>query len=216
MKRANLIAASLLVVLCGSVATARNGFYVRPYYNNRAATVGESWARGMSDVIRAQGAANLRNSQAAINLEEARSRYLDNRLKYTETFFENRRLNREFRAAERGPRVTQEQIERIARGRAPRRATDADVDPITGGLAWPRVLTQERYAPYTEKLELLFAERARMEGAIGMSMFRDIESTTSDLLATLRDNIRDYGTTDYMEARRFVERLANEARFPTQ
>jgi hypothetical protein len=28
-------------------------------------------------------------------------------------------------------------------------------------------------------------------------------------------NIRDYSATDYMEARRFVERLATEARFPT-
>jgi len=215
MKRATLIAAGISVLLSGPAAFARNGFYVQPYYNNRASTVGESWARGMSDVMRAQGAANLLNSQAAINVEEARSRYLDNRLKYTETFFENRRMNREFRAAERGPRITQEQAERIARERAPRRATTDDVDPITGQLAWPRVLTQERYASYTERLDELFAERAKMEGYIGMDMFREIGTTTDELLASLRENIRDYRSMDFMEARRFVERLAQEARFPT-
>jgi hypothetical protein len=202
------------VILQGALVHGQTA-YIAPYYNNKASTVGESWARGMSDVIRSQGEANLRNSQAAINAEEARSRYMDNRLKYTQTYFENRRMNREYRAAERGPRITQQQAERIARERAPKRASANDLDPITGGLSWPRALTEEQYEPYRTKLEELFEQRARQGGAIGMDTYREIESAGDELLAALLGNIRTYSPGDYMDAKKFVERLQNEARFPT-
>ncbi len=214
MKKKVLMAV-FVAILAGTVGFANNGVVVSPYYNNKASTVGESWARGMSDVMRASGDTNLRNSEAAINVTEAQSRAMDNRLKYTQTYFENRRMNREYRAAEAGPKITEQQAERIARERAPKRASTQDVDPITGGLAWPRALSEEQYAPYREKLEVLFAERAAQEGAIGMTAYREIQSVTDDFLATLKGNIRSLSGTDYMEAKRFVERLANEARFPT-
>ena len=98
------------LILAGSVllnAAAAYGQWGRSFYSdNRASTAGESWARGMSDVIRANGAANVMNSRAAINSQEAASMYMDNRLKYTQTYFENRKMNREYRAAERGPLIT--------------------------------------------------------------------------------------------------------------
>jgi len=201
------------VLMQGAVLYGQTA-YVAPYYNNKASTVGESWARGMSDVIRSQGEANLRNSEAAINVEEARSRYFDNRLKYTQTYFENRRMNREYRAAERGPRITEQQAERIARERAPKRATTNDLDPITGSLAWPRALTEAQYEPSRQKIEELFQARASQGGAIGMDTFRDIQSAADELLTALHANIGNYSPNDYMDAKRFVERLQNEARFP--
>jgi len=210
-----VLTAVITALFGGTVGFANYGVVVSPYYNNKASTAGESWARGMSDVMRASGDANLRNSEAAINVTEAQSRAMDNRLKYTQTFFENRRMNREYRAAEAGPKITQQQAERIARERAPKRATAQDVDPITGGLAWPRVFDDAQYTPYREKLEILFAERAEQGGAIGMDTYREIESVTDEMLATLKGNIGSMSGTDYMAAKRFVERLANEARFPT-
>ena len=67
------------------------------YADNRASTVGESHARGVSDIIRARSHAAINYSEAAIGATEARSRQLDNRLKSTQTFFEMRRINREER-----------------------------------------------------------------------------------------------------------------------
>jgi hypothetical protein len=43
------------------------------YVNNKASTIGESWARGMSDVVRSAGDANLSNSAAEINYQAART-----------------------------------------------------------------------------------------------------------------------------------------------
>jgi hypothetical protein len=211
MRIASLTAVSF-VLLQG---TLLYGQWVAPYYNNKAATAGESWARGISDVVRSAGETNLRNSEAAINVEEARSRNFDNRLKYTQTYFENRRMNREYRAAERGPRITAQQAERIARERAPKRATSQDLDPITGGIAWPRPLLDDQYASHRQEIEKLFHERAQKMGAIGMSTYREIGAACTDLLAALHENIRSYSPNDYMDAKRFVERLQNEARFPT-
>lgn len=185
------------------------------YVNNKAATAGESWARGMSDVIRANGVNNLMNSRAAINVQEANSAYLDNRLKYTQTYFENRRLNREYRAAERGPLITEQQAEQLARARAPQRATANDVNPITGKLDWPLALTADEYADDRAELDRLFAERAKQGGAIGLNTFNEIRSTSENLLAALQDNIKNYPPQQYMEAKRFVERISNEASFPT-
>ena len=58
----------------------------------------QSALRGAVDfdaaVVRSAGAANLMNSEAAIRYEEARSRYFENRLQGTETYFEMRRMNR--------------------------------------------------------------------------------------------------------------------------
>lgn len=213
MRTAFLVTLSF-VLMQGASLYGQTAF-VAPYYNNKASTVGESWARGMSDVIRSQGDANLRNSEAAINVEEARSRYLDNRLKYTQTYFENRRMNREYREAERGPRITEQQAEQIARERAPKRATTSDLDPITGGVAWPRPLSGDEFAPYRKNIDTLFHERAQKDGAIGMGTYREIQSATDELLAALHDNIRSFSPNDYMDAKRFVERLQNEARFPT-
>jgi hypothetical protein len=214
MKKKVLMAV-FVALLAGTAGFANNGVVVSPYYNNRASTVGESRARGMSDVMRASGQRNLSNSQAAINLTEVRSRSLDNRLKYTQTYFENRKMNREYRAAEAGPKITEQQAERIARERAPKRASTQDVDPITGGLDWPLALTDQQFSPYREKLDAMFAQRAQKEGAIGLTSYRDIQSVTDEMLAILKGNIRSMTGTDYMQAKTFVERLATEARFPT-
>ena len=90
----------VLGVIYAGTSTAQAQWYV----NNKASTVGESHARGMSDIVRSAGEANLNNSAAAQNWAQARSMEMENRLQYTSSYFENRRMNREYTAAERGPR----------------------------------------------------------------------------------------------------------------
>ena len=63
---------------------------------------------GMANVVRSAGYANVMNSIATQNYEQAYSADLDNRLKYTNTYFEMRRNNKEARggsptATERSP-----------------------------------------------------------------------------------------------------------------
>src|SRR5438552_4141749 len=97
------------------------------YYH--AATEAESAANGIANIISSAGQANLLNSAAARNYEEARSRDLDNRYKAENTYFEMRRMNREYVAAERGPKPTSEQMFRLAHERAPGRLNANQLDP---------------------------------------------------------------------------------------
>ncbi len=65
-----------------------------------ASTAQQGAAEGISQVVRSQGYTNLKNSEAAINWEDAKTKEIDNRMKWTETYFEMRKTNREARAAE--------------------------------------------------------------------------------------------------------------------
>ncbi len=96
MKRL-LVCTCVAVLVYGAVVQGQSwsggGAPYPVYYHS--STAAEGAARGMADVIRSAGDYNLRTSEAARNVEEARSRNLDNRLKSTQTFFEMRRVNRE-------------------------------------------------------------------------------------------------------------------------
>jgi len=185
------------------------------YEDNRAATAGESYARGYADVVRSAGATNLMNSVAAGNYQDATSKAIDNDLKWTNTYFEMRKTNREARAAEETPALSQQSLERIAREQAPSRATAKDVDPITGGIDWPALLATEPYAAYREQLDRMYAQRAEQGGHIGYDSSAKIQDVCGAMLAELKGRIRDYPATQYLSAKKFVERIQYEARFAT-
>jgi hypothetical protein len=78
----------LLLLLTGRIVSAQWGGY-----SYHASTAEEGIQRGFADVVRSQGMANLYNAQAATEVEKARSAYLDNQYKATQTYFEMRRYN---------------------------------------------------------------------------------------------------------------------------
>ena len=67
---------------------------------NYASTAQQAADYGMASMMRAQGYQNLQNSEAAKNYEQAKTLEIDNRKKWTETYFEMRKINRQARAEE--------------------------------------------------------------------------------------------------------------------
>lgn len=179
-----------------------------------ASTAGQAAAYGMSEVLRAQGYQNLQNSEAAKNWEEAKTLEMQNRLRWTETYFDMRKVNREARAAERGPPVTQEQAIRWAKMAAPARLKTTDLDPVTGHINYPLLLTQDIYSPYRDRLDSLFSERAASGGSLRYEQFQDIQKTVADFIEALKQRVSEYNAGDYGVARTFLNSLANEARQP--
>ncbi len=191
-------------------------YFGNPYYmDNRASTPAESYARGLSDMTRSAGQANLMNSEAAINYEDARSKELDNRLKTTDTYFEMRRVNKEARDAERRPPPSSEVAFRRAQEVTPPELSATQLDRVTGSIEWPRLLMQDRYARTRDELDLLFEQRSAEGGSIGMDTYQEILSACNRLKAELKKNIRDYLPNDYVAASKFIDSLSFEARFPT-
>lgn len=174
-----------------------------------------SYLTGLGNAIRAQGQFNLDTSAAAINLEEAQKRAIENRKLWTNTYFEMRRINQEYRNARRPRPESPSTWVRRAQEAAPDRLSASELDPVTGRIAWPRVLVGNEYQGDRERLDRLFTDRALAHGAIGVETHAEIRIAIDETLARLRARIREYGTDEYLAARRFLTSLRHEATFPT-
>ncbi len=209
------IGSVLCVTLLANIASAQW------YVDNRASTVGESYARGISDVVRARGQYNLLTSESLINVETARKQNMENRLQWTQTYFEMRKMNREYRKAERGPTPSASTFERWARDAAPDRLKSVQLDSITGRINWPTLLQQDQYSALRASLEDAFTQRAERHGAIGPEAALRIHDNTNQMMQMLENELQQSRVNNnplpsylYLDAKKFIQSLAYEARFP--
>lgn len=210
--RPSLVALGCILTAAGASAQWGGGMgYNRGGY---ASTAGQAAAYGMSEMARARGAENLQNSEAAKNWQEAKTLDIQNRLRWTETYFDMREENRDRRAEEAGPRVTQDQAIRMARMAAPPRLGSTQLDPVTGHIEYPLILTDDSYAAYRNRLDSLFAHRAETGGSIQFSDYQAIQQTVSKFVDALKQRVKDYPAGDYGRARTFLDSLAHEASMP--
>jgi hypothetical protein len=179
-----------------------------------ASTAAEGYANGVGNVMQSAGSYNLQTSQAAINMEQARSMDLDNNLKGTENYFEMRKINTAARKAEEGPGLTTEDSWRIAQSNLPKRMTPVELDPVTGKIYWPMTLQAPQFERFRKQLDSLFVQRESAHGGIGYDTYMQIQDTTTAFLADLKKTINDYKAGDYVKMKNFIESLAFEARFP--
>lgn len=190
------------------VAPATYGEY------HHASTAAEGALRGMASVARSAGSYNLQTSQAAINMTEAQRNYIQNRDEATDTYFQMRAANKEYRAQERGPRPSMEALVRYAQAGKPERLSPSELDTVAGTISWPPLLQTDRYAASRSKLEKLFAKRTD-QGVISYEDQRQIGEATKAMLKELKGQVRDVPQMDYIAAKRFIESLAYEARIPS-
>ncbi|MGQ0634424.1 MAG: hypothetical protein ACT4QC_07435 [Planctomycetaceae bacterium] len=172
-------------------------------------TVAGNYMQGMSQVVAAQGQYNESTARAAISYEEARSKYIDNSKKWTDTYFQMREEN-EARTAERRERAkhSPETLRLAAQSGLPRPLSSEALDPLTGRIQWPEALQAPEYAQSREKLERLFEIRATTSGGgTGMS----IQQATREMIEILKSNIQKIPTGDYIAARKFLDSLAHSA-----
>jgi hypothetical protein len=186
------------------------------YPGTGASTVGQSYAMGMADLVQAAGQANLSNSEASKNYEQAASMNLDNQLKGTNTYFEMRKMNTAYRKAEdsRFKGLSTEDSWRVAQESTPKRLRSTELDPVTGKIYWPMLFTDPRYQSYRQQLDQLFVQRESAHGGIGYDNYMQIKQVTSALLADLKKNIDKYQPGEYLMMRGFVESLAYESSLP--
>jgi hypothetical protein len=176
------------------------------YYDGGGGTVEGDAMRGMASVISAQGDYNLSTSAAAINLTQAQRNYIENRQQATHAYFEMQDTNRAAAAARRSPRLTHEQLVRIAADAAPRPLTVSDVDPVSGRVTWPKVLQDELFAQERGAVDQLVAKQAQY-GTLGISDTSRAGEAIQKMAAKLRDQIRNLPTNDYIASKNFLKSL---------
>jgi hypothetical protein len=160
----------------------------------------------MADYTRSVGAANLMNSQAASNWEDTRTKNIQNRVYSTEAYFDMRRINREARAAESGPRPTQEDMARYARARMPGTLSVSELDPVSGQIHWPMVLQEQAYQGDRETLDRAAAALAR-QGHLNAEQRNEVRRLVQSMQSDLKQNIDQHSPMDYINAKKFLEKM---------
>ena len=185
---------------------------------DQAATAGESWSRGVADVVRSQGQYNLQTSEAAINLTEARSQQLDNDLKQTQVYFEKRNINQQQRFGDYQQRaaINAQKMVRYGQAGRPTRLTSREQDPLTGKITWPIFLQGPEYQQPRSTLNAMMQMRANQEGALGLEGYETIMGATDQMYATLKGKIREMNSQDYINTKNFIDRLVYEVKNPAQ
>ena len=162
--------------------------------------------QGMSQVISAQGQANLANSAAAINWTQAESNSLQNQVQGVQTFWAMRDIGREEREKERGPRPTPEELARRARAGAPRQLNTNQIDPVSGELHWPSALQQPMFnaqrAPVDE-----YAAKWVKYGSLDYSDQMGMRQNVDGMFDTLKGQITAIPPQDYTQCRSFLQSL---------
>jgi hypothetical protein len=187
--------------LLGSVTANAQVIY------NSASTAGEGYQRGMADVIQAQGQRNLSNSQAAINLTDARSAQIDNQVKSVNAFWEKKDI------------YDQRQQQEFAKIGAKRSAymekhglgylTPEEFDRTTGTVTWPKILEQKDYDQYRNTLNELFKDRA-YNGALTGDQYMQAAAASKGWRALLTSQKNVYPAPILSQMIRFVLKLDRE------
>jgi len=179
-----------------------------PVYSH-SSTAAEGRLRGMGDLVRSSGQANLDNSAAAVNYTVARSNQIENRNQWTNTYFSMRETNRQARAAERGPRPSMEDLVRYAQVGKPKRLSPGEFDSVSGKIAWPMFLQTDKYADDRATLDQIFSTRAS-QGAIAPDDYSKARQTIDVMLGNLKKEIREIPPEQYMVAQKFLKSLNYE------
>lgn len=181
---------------------------------HHASTFAQGYLDGVASVMRAQGQRAESFARAYTQAQEGHRRRILNDALYIEQWFERRKMNREYRAAERMPTPTPEQIKEYAKAPLPDKLSNERLNRETGNINWPDVLKWEMFEEHRDVIAHLY--RIRCQGnsqtGVGSSNSRWIEKVGDDFLSLLKDNMDSMSPSEYLYAKNFLKSLIHEAR----
>lgn len=198
MKRLSLI---VVLLLLGSVAATGQVIY------NSASTAAEGAANGMSNVIQAQGQRNLSNSQAAINLTQARSNQIDNQLKSVNAYWQKYDIYSQ-RQQEQFQKIGEQRQAYLARYGL-QSLTPQEFDRSTGAVNWLKILQQSQYDQYRLTLDNLLKKRA-YEGALSGDEYMQATAASKDWRAMITKQRNEYPGPILDQMLRFILKVSRE------
>jgi len=211
MIRAQLVLAFALLTIATLLPaqTADAQWVVRPWYRpryRRSYGYGNSYANGMANLIRAQ-------SQAAVNYEQARSKYIDNKQKWTQNYYKMREERQAYLARQHeNNKHSPDALASAARDDLPPTLGADALDPVTGRITWPAILTGPDYTTQRTRLDELFELRAKTSAGLGN--YDQIHAATMEMTAKMRERIEEVPAKHYIAGRKFLDSLNYTAQNP--
>jgi hypothetical protein len=188
------------------------GGYGGPYAGS---TVAGSFLIGSAYQTMAAGEAELYDSMASKNYQDAYEHWIENQKLRESTYFDMRRLNASYRAETHGAVPSPEQLVAFSKARLPERLSTDQLQAESGQIKWPQVLLRDEFAPERAALEYLFAERATRPYSTGLGTqnYREVRRVTDDMHDILRSLLDVITPDEFILGNRFLNSVSFEARF---
>jgi len=178
---------------------------------NFSSTPAEGYARGMSEVIRAQGDAYEAAARGAISYEQARASYQENKLRWHEISLQREQMGEQRRAEyAASQRAARERRQASNTQKPPELLSEGQYDRTAGTVHWPELLATDAFKDQRSKLEE--ALKVKAHTGENFQVNQQIVNLTQDMQTLLKGRIRDVPPSTYLEARKFLDQLAREAR----
>ena len=218
MRRAVLLVglAVVIAMTMDNVAFARRHSRGRRGGGGFGGTAASAAMMGYAAMLRAQGMANLQNSQAAISWEKAKTAEIQNRLLWTSTYFKMRKVNHDMRLAERGSPVSAAEASKLAHDAVVPSLNGTVLDSATGRIAYPEALRDPLYDGLRDDVDAFFTRRAATHGSVDFNDLQQVETILDLFHAELLGHLSKYSAGDYGHAVTFIEQLRNEAKKPVR
>ena len=182
-----------------------------------------SWVDAQCKILNAKSAwitavanADATNAKTLVTLQQVRGAALDNNLKTAKTFYDKRNLHAGYQGLNTRKRPTQKDAIRYSRVSVPQRPAKFQLEAARGRIYWPEVLLEEEFADCRIQLDGLFAQRNAAPGGSGSNVSRQVQTAATQMRQQLRSKIRELTPVEYVAARKFLDSLAFEVRFPTR
>jgi hypothetical protein len=206
MHRAPLVVTAILLTIATPLPAqiAEAQWIVRHWYRPRyrRAYYGNNYGNSMANLIRAQG-------QAALSYEQARGKYIENKLKWTQNYIKMKEERQAYDARQRELKkesaLSPETLAAAAKADVPPMLGADALDPVTGHITWPDILRGPDFAADRTRLDQLFELRAKTSSG-GMNMDK-VHVATREMTEKLRNRIEEIPTKPYVAARKFLDSL---------
>lgn len=182
-------------------------------FMRHSSTVAEGAFRGAADYVRAVGQANLDNSLAAMNYQEAVRRSLENSLKYAETYYARRDLWFDYQEEHQRKPLTMEGYRKLSEAAGAPRLAPEQFDAQTGHVRWPDLLQAKVLEPYRVRIDQALATRSNDDYGFGSKAYEEVRSMSEAMQEILDRNRKAVPSHLYVHATQFLRSVAFEARF---
>lgn len=173
-----------------------------------------------ANIIKAIASARQTNAQALSTMEQTRGVAIDNSMKYAKTYYDRRQARDTYLAMQAGPQRSPADSKNVDAQQTSavrmQGLTTADYNPNTRELNWPKLLEGHQYTNFRKQLQEVFAQRDAADAGVGSKYYVKVRRITDQMKRQLRRQIRAVSPSEYLAARKFLDRLVVDAVYAPQ
>lgn len=172
--------------------------------NNRASTAGESYARGMSDVIRSSAEARSMDASTISKLQSVQAQYYQNRVLAAQAFVDQRRIRDQYR--EDRHQADRYKLASYLGTKQLKPLASSEYHQASGKISWPPILDLPQFEKARKFMDDIFAKRATT-GALTSQEYLQCSTGLKKWRQSLTQFNETFSSKDLQEAARFLNRL---------